>query len=165
MKIGTTYLVRNLETDEIKLVTLRRRVGAYVELMVDMSPVWMSSLKFQLAYEILETMGVDKKNIYALFDIHGKRAEQVFNIPSGELTRKVRTRGHVDARKCVMFTLRGRYGFSLNQIAEAFQWNDGTPTDHSTVLHNIERAENFINTDKVFREKLEVVYNLSTDES
>ena len=165
MQVGNTYLVRNLNTLEIKLLTFRRQMGAYIEMVDGITPVWYNGLEFALGFEVLESMGVDTKNIYNLFDIHAREAEKIFKIPEGELCKKVRGRRYVDARKCVMYVLRHRYRFSLNEIAMVMKWSDGTETDHSTVIHAVQRAENFILTDKEFKANLESIYNLTTNES
>lgn len=77
--------------------------------------------------------------------------EEVFDV---DIKKKNRKQSTIFGRKAGAYILRNYTGLSLNEIAEYIG-----VTDHTTVLYSVKTANNLIETEDWYREKIAIITN------
>ena len=118
---------------------------------------YLNSLKREVIKQVIKIQGKYKTKgfeIYTLEFILSCVCEAL-NLQESHVKGHDRHRDLAEARHIFCFIAKDLTSFTLQQIAKFLD-----NRNHATIIHSIGKCRNYRETDKVFREKFENVYNL-----
>jgi chromosomal replication initiator protein len=81
-----------------------------------------------------------------------KKTCEIFHVGEDEIKTKSRKRERVDARKAAIWIMRKYTKMTCDKIGEFFG-----SRDHTTIIHAKERAQDLMDTDEQFKEKVYLI--------
>jgi chromosomal replication initiation ATPase DnaA len=91
-------------------------------------------------------------NMYSLIEVDRKLVEDAVRISHLDIDKFVinsREGEYVDCRRMIMAVMRIHLGYSLTKVGKLFN------KDHSSIIHNIRKHNDFLVTDKVYSRRFQ----------
>jgi chromosomal replication initiation ATPase DnaA len=91
-------------------------------------------------------------NLYSLIEVDRKLVEDAVRISHLDIDKFVinsREGEYVDCRRMIMAVMRIHLGYSLTKVGKLFN------KDHSSIIHNVRKHNDFMVTDKVYSKRFE----------
>ncbi len=138
------YIAENVTKSNRELESAMKMIVSYHRLM-------NRDVTLSLAKEALKDYITDSAGIVTADSICEK-IERYFNLDKNALKLKTKAKNISYPRQIAMYFMKKLMNMSLKNIGLYFNG-----MDHSTIIHNIKKIENDIQTDSVFAQKIEML--------